>query len=387
MEQIKYYVKDDKYLTDLYNKLAKHLDNLPGGFPKTESGVELRILRRLFTPEDAWLAMFLTLISEESHVIAKRARISIEEAAKRLTEMEKKGLIYGTHKEGSVPKYMALHFIVGIWEFQLNRLTPELVRDVDEYMPYWADADTWKKVPQIRSIPVGEAIDSQLEVTSYEVAEELIKNQDKISVAPCICRTEQKMIGKGCDKPMETCLSFGTAADFYERNGLGRKISKSEALDILKQANDSGLVLSPGNSQEGNFICACCGCCCGVLRTMKTYPKPASIVSSSFVATLNLEKCINCGICVKRCEMDALHIENKELKLDKDRCIGCGLCVTKCPTKSISLIRKTKDTLPVVPKNFAITNIKLAQERGVLSMGKLMKMLVKSQLDRFNSPR
>lgn len=85
--------------------------------------------------------------------------------------------------------------------------------------------------------------------------------------------------------------------------------------------------------------------------------------------------------------MDALHIENKQLKLDKDRCIGCGLCVTKCPTKSISLIRKTKDSLPVVPKNFAITNIKLAQERGVLSMGKLMKMLVKSQLDRFNSPR
>jgi electron transport complex protein RnfB len=121
---------------DLYKRLAKHLDNLPGGFPETDSGVELRILKRLFTPEDAELALSLSLIAEEPRVIAHRANISVEEAATRLDEMEKKGLIYGTHYKDRPPKYTALQFIVGIWEFQVNKLTPELVDDVNEYIPY-----------------------------------------------------------------------------------------------------------------------------------------------------------------------------------------------------------------------------------------------------------
>ena len=372
---------------DLYRRLAKHLDDLPGGFPETKSGVELRILKRLFTPEDAELALSLTLIAEEAHVIAKRAGITLEDASKRLLEMEKKGLIYGTRSKDNIHRYTALQFIVGIWEFQVDKLNPELIRDVDEYMPYWVDIDVWKKVPQIRSIPVGEAIDSQLKVTSYESAEKLVNKKDKIAVAPCVCRTEQQMIGKGCDKPLETCLTFGTGAEFYVRNGMGRYITKEEALSILKKANAAGLVLSPGNSQEGTFICACCGCCCGVLRTLKTYPKPATIVSSSFEAKLNKEKCVNCGVCIERCQMNALEFENDEISLNNDRCIGCGLCVTTCPTGALTLIRKPKDNKYSVPKNFVYMNIKLGQQRGKLSMGKLMKMIVKSKLDRVNAPK
>ena len=372
---------------DLYRRLAKHLDDLPGGFPETKSGVELRILKRLFTPEDAELALSLTLIAEEPHVIAKRAGITVEDASKRLLEMEKKGLIYGTRSKDNIHRYTALQFIVGIWEFQVDKLNPELIRDVDEYMPYWVDIDVWKKEPQIRSIPVREAIDSQLEVTSYESAEKLVNKKDKIAVAPCVCRTEQQMIGKGCDKPLETCLTFGTGAEFYVRNGMGRFITKEEALSILKKANTAGLVLSPGNSQEGTFICACCGCCCGVLRTLKTYPKPATIVSSSFEAKLNKEKCVNCGVCIERCQMNALEFENGEISLNNDRCIGCGLCVTTCPTGALTLIRKPKDNKYSVPKNFVYMNIKLGQQRGKLSMGKLMKMIVKSKLDRMNAPK
>ena len=370
---------------DIYRRLAKHLDDLPGGFPETKSGVELRILKRLFTPEEAELALSLTLIAEEPHVIAKRAGISVEDASKRLLEMEKKGLIYGAHSKDNIHKYTALQFIVGIWEFQVNKLNPDLIRDVDEYMPYWVDIDVWKRVPQIRTIPVGEAIDSQLKITSYETAEELVNKKDKITVAPCICRTEQRMIGKGCDKPLETCLTFGSGAEFYVRNGMGRFITKEEALSILKKANTAGLVLSPGNSQEGTFICACCGCCCGVLRTLKSYPKPATIVSSSFEAELKKETCVKCGVCIERCQMDALEIKDGEITLNNDRCIGCGLCVTTCPTGALTLMRKLKDSKHSVPKNFVLMNIKLGQQRGKLSTGKLMKMIVKSKLDRINT--
>lgn len=329
---------------DIYIRLAMHLDDLPGGFPPTESGVEQRILKQLFTPEEADLALSLTLIAEEAYVIARRAGIPIEKAAKQLEIMEEKGLIYSVHAPNKPPKYIALQFIIGIWEFQVDKLTPQLVEDVGEYLASWVDADVWKKVPQIRSIPVEKSIDSQIKVMSYEKAENLIASQDKIVVTPCICRTEQRLIGKGCDKPVETCLSFGTAAEFYERNGMGRLITKEEALLVLKQADSAGLVLSPGNAQNSNFICACCGCCCGVLRTLKYYLEPATIVSSPFVAELKEETCISCGICIKRCPMDALSLNTGEITLDKDRCIGCGLCVTKCPTNSLSLSRKAKDS-------------------------------------------
>ena len=132
---------------DIYLRLAMHLDDLPGGFPPTKNGIELRILKQLFTPEDANLALSLTLIAEEAYVIARRVGIPIEKAIKQLDTMEKKGLIYSIHTPNKPPKYIALQFIIGIWEFQVNKLNPQLVKDVGEYMKSWADAEVWKKVP------------------------------------------------------------------------------------------------------------------------------------------------------------------------------------------------------------------------------------------------
>jgi len=373
--------------TDLYQRLAKHLDNLPGGFPATESGVELRILRRLFTPEDAELAMCLTLLAEEPRVIAHRAGISVEEAARRLEAMEKKGLIYAIHTPGKPPQYMAQHFVVGIWEFQVNRLSPEFVHEFDEYHLTLFDPEIWKKVPQIRTVPVGEAVDAQLEVLAYERAEELVRAQDRFSVAPCICRREKRLVGEGCDKPLETCMSFGMAADFYIRNGLGRAIGKEEALGILKQAETAGLVLSPGNAKEPLFICACCGCCCGVLRSVKRYPKPASLVSSAFVAQVNLDTCAGCGTCTDRCQMEAVWLDDGKVVLDTDRCIGCGLCVSTCSTASLSLKRKPEAAQPFVPKDIVDTSIKLGQARGKMTLPGMAGMMVKSKVDRLLSPR
>jgi NAD-dependent dihydropyrimidine dehydrogenase PreA subunit len=301
--------------------------------------------------------------------------------------MEKKGLIYGIHTPGKPPRYMAQQFVIGIWEFQVNNLDPEFVRDFEEYRPALLDPDTWKKVPQLRTIPVGEAVDAQLEVLAYEKAEDLVQAQDRFAVAPCICRQEMRLVGEGCDKPLETCLSFGLAADFYQRNGLGRAITREEALGILKQAETAGLVLSPGNAKEALFICACCGCCCGVLRTVKLYPNPASLVSSAFVAQVNLDTCQGCGTCTGRCQMEAVWLDDGKVVLDTDRCIGCGLCVTTCPTDSLSLRRKPEAAQPHVPKDVVDTSIKLGQARGKLTTPGMVGMLVKSKVDRLLAPR
>ena len=156
--------------SDVYERLARFLDDLPAGFPATDSGVELRILRRLFTPEEAELALHLTLLAEPARVIARRARIPVEEAMQRLEEMERKGLMFVYHRDGREPKYMATHFAVGIYEFQVGRLDPELVRDIEKFKTHWFDQTAWDRAPQLRTIPVGESIPAGAEVMPPAIA-------------------------------------------------------------------------------------------------------------------------------------------------------------------------------------------------------------------------
>lgn len=365
---------------DRYQRLAHHLDNLPAGYPATESGVELRILRRLFTPEEAALTLHLTILPEEARVVARRAGLPTAETAQRLQEMEQKGLIYGVHSHDAPPHYMAAPFVVGIWEFQVNRLTPELIRDFEEYAPHLLTV--WEKTPQLRTIPVGESISTQTEVLVYEQVEAMVRAQRRIVVAPCICRQERQMVGEGCGKPLETCLSFGAAADFYQRNGLGRPIEQEEALAILRTANAAGLVLQPGNAQRASFICCCCGDCCGVLRNLQQHPQPASVIGSAFYAVVAAEQCTLCGLCEVRCQMGALDLNNFVPQVSLERCIGCGLCVSTCPSGALSLLRKGEGERPSVPKNMTLTHWQLGRARGKLRVGELVLLAARSQVDR-----
>jgi Fe-S-cluster-containing hydrogenase component 2 len=367
---------------DIYKQLAQHLDNLPGGFPSTESGVELRILKRLFTPEEAKLAVHLTLIPEEVRVVAHRAGLDREETARRLADMARKGLIYSIHPDKGPPQYQATQFVIGIWEFQVNRLDADFIKDFEEYSEYFFNLETWKKAPQMRTIPVNKSIDVEQKIMIYEQAEALIHDKKKIVVAPCICRKERRMMGKGCAKPLETCLSFDTAADFYERNGLGRVINHQEALDILKGAEEAGLVLQPANARDITFLCCCCGDCCGILRNLKRHPRPASLVSSPFMAVVEAETCDACGTCLDRCQMEAIELDSDTVVIDAGRCIGCGLCVVTCPTDSLSLVRKPEEEQPAVPKDMAQTLVQLGRQRGKLGRAELAKMVVKSKADR-----
>jgi electron transport complex protein RnfB len=378
--------------SDVYERLAQFLDDLPAGFPATDSGVEQRILRRLFTPDEAELALHLTLLSEPARVIARRAKIPVDEATQRLQEMERKGLIFVYHRDDREAEYMATHFAVGIYEFQVNRLDPELIHDLEEFKPAWFDQTGWDRAPQLRTIPVGESIDAQVEVMPYERAEALVRDQTRFAVGPCICRKESQLAGNGCDLPLEACLVMGSAATYYVHNGLGRTIDQAEALSILARAEEVGLVLQPSNAKKAMNICTCCGCCCGILTNVKRHPKPASLVASPFVAALDVEACEGCGTCETRCQMEAVYLADDRLAdehavLDLDRCIGCGLCVTTCPTGALSLVRKPQAEQPYVPRNLVDTNIKLGQARHKLTTRGMVSMLVRSKMDRLLAPK
>ncbi len=369
--------------TDVYERLADFLDKLPSGYPRTESGVEIRILKRLFTPEEAELTLHLTLISEESRVVARRARLPVAAVAQRLAEMAKKGLIFPQYVPGKPIRYMAQQFAIGFYEGQVNRLTPELVHDIEEYWPALAEAGFWRKTPQLRTIPVGQSIEAPLEVLPYERAEELVRGQSRFAVANCICREEQDLLGHHCTKPRETCLVFGMAADAYVGTGRGRAINMEEALGILALAEETGLVLQPGYARDAMNICACCGCCCGALRMIKMAPEPASVAVSAFRASLDAELCNGCATCEERCQMAAIAVNGGgKAALDKSRCIGCGLCVSTCPSGALSLVRKPEAEQRKLPADSVQAYIEWGRTRGKVSMPSLIGMQVQSMVDR-----
>ena len=325
---------------NIYERLAQHLDKLPGGFAPGERGVELRLLKRLFSPEEARLAVHLTLDREEAGVIADRAGADRGEAARTLREMARKGLIFSVESEGAPALYQAVPWAVGIYQFQVKNLDEGFVPDVNEYLRTRGKTSRPQPIPQIRTIPIGQSIEPRLEALPYERAEELIKAHEKFAVAPCICRSKAEIAGSGCDAPKETCLMFDDWADYYVRNGLARSIDLSEVREILAMADKANLVLQPNNSRDIVFLCCCCGCCCAVLTRIKPHPRPSELVASPFRVRHESESCKGCGTCIDRCPMNALTLEGEKAVLNPLRCIGCGLCVSTCPARSLALVRK-----------------------------------------------
>ena len=350
---------------EMYERLARHLDQLPGGFPKTESGVELRILKRLFTEEEAELACHLSHLPEPAETIAQRANRPVEELADRLQQMSLKGLIFRMDRpKGNL--YMAAQFVVGIYEYNVNNLDPEMIKDTEEYVPVLLGSLTGIETQQFRTIPIGASLEGQGTVLPYEEARKVIEEQSRIVVAPCICRKESGLTGKGCGKPLETCLIFGAAAYYYEKNGIGRSITREEALDILTVAEKEALVLQSTNAQKTINICLCCGDCCQVLKVLNRHPKPAQVVHPNYQARIRAEDCIGCEICLDRCQMRALEMKEGVAEIDPDRCIGCGLCLPNCSVQAIDLVRKEESECYVPPVDVRETYLRMTRERGLL---------------------
>jgi ferredoxin len=348
---------------DVYCRLARHLDSLPAGFPATESGIELRILRKLFSESEAALALVLRMRPEPVTKICQRLEMDAAELEPKLLEMSKKGLIFRLDK-GDLTLYMAAQFVVGIWEYHVNDLDEELIHDVNEYLPQlmeksWAQMDT----QQLRVIPVAESLDSETAIMPYEAAERIIAEQSAIVVAPCICRKEQKLVGAGCDAPMEACFIFGSASNFYKDNGLGREVSQTEALELLQTGLDAGLVLQPSNAQKPINICMCCGCCCQVLKNLKKMPHPAKIIAANYFAEVNEDLCVACGDCAERCHMEAITVA-AAAEINLNRCIGCGVCVPVCDYEALTIKPKEAEARTLPPETMVKTLMRMAQERA-----------------------
>jgi len=347
---------------DVYLRLREFLDRMPGSYPATESGVEIKILKKLFTPEEAELAMHLTPMPEPVAAIAGRTGMEKDALRARLEAMARKGLLLRV-RAGEEAFYSALSFVVGIYEFNLNTIDRELAELFEEYLPHLGNV--WKnvKTKPLRVVPIQSALPGGHAVASYEQIRELVKEKQLISVAPCICRKERTLVGGSCDRPAERCIQFDLAAQYYLENGMSRQISREELMDLLKMGEEKALVLCPTNAKEIMNICLCCGCCCGLLRTLRKLERPAEQVANRFQARIDPDLCTACGTCLERCQMDAIRQAGEVHEVDTARCIGCGLCVPSCPVDAISMVEKPE---PVsVPENMIEMNLRTLEERGL----------------------
>jgi ferredoxin len=199
------------------------------------------------------------------------------------------------------------------------------------------------------------------------------------AIIECICRKKKSIEGKSCEitDRKETCLAIGSIAGMVLRSGFGKEISRDEAQAIIDRNQKEGLVLQPSNTQQAEFICSCCGCCCGMLRTQKLLPKPLDFWSSNFYAAVDKIACDGCGVCAKRCQVGALSVSSKKQPavLDRDRCIGCGLCVPTCPTHAITLVRKPAEVRPPQTRE-ELHDIIMASKQGRLGKLKLTGKLI-----------
>lgn len=359
----------------LYRKLQQHLDRAPVGFPATDSGVEIRILQQLFTPEEAEIALELSAIPEPAGAIHKRlkSRMALDKLTQALERMNGKGLILRLSR-GKEPLYSKLMFAVGIYERQVKRLTPQFERDAIQYMQEeFREAFHSKKTTQMRVVPVNKSIPVERSVATYDDLRKHVAASDgPFAKMDCICRRGKDLLGEPCQQTAlrENCLTMGMAARWAVDSSTGRSISREEMLELLDEADAQGLVLQPENTKNPLFVCCCCHCCCGVLTSAKRFPRPAEYFSSNFYASVDPDTCQSCGTCETRCQMEAIRAGDGHAEVDLSRCIGCAICVTTCPSGALRLEEKTAPRVP--PDGTQALYLKILQERyGPVGMLKL----------------
>jgi len=357
---------------DIYRKLQRHLDRMPVAFPATESGVELRILQRLFTPEEARLALYLSAIPERLPAIHRRSGRQTDRAAlgRTLDLMAERGLIQRVPARRG-PLYGKSVFVVGFYEAQVNRLTEDFQRDVVQYTDEaFGAALHSKRTPQLRTVPINQAIPVEWAVGRYDDIRGVVRaSPGPFAVMNCICQQGKDLVGEPCLQTgdREHCLTIGSAAQSVVDRGVGRFITREETLGFLDRADRDGLVLEPQNTQYPLFICCCCGCCCGVLTTAKKLPRPADFFTTNYYAVVDTASCHRCGTCVTRCQMDAVDVDEGQARVALERCIGCGLCITTCPTGAMQLAPAPHRKIP--PKDTGRLYARMFHERfGTLGL-------------------
>lgn len=358
----------------VYGRLQKRLDRYPIGAPPADAIYE--ILKRLYTEEEAEIGARMPIRFTDIDGIARRTGKSPDALRPVLERMAEKGLVMDFEHKGKV-EYLLSPTLFGFFEFTFMRVRSdvpqkELARYMVEYAhdrPDLARSVLAGKIQGGRTLVHETAVDPEdgTRILDYERAEQIIREAKAWAVSLCYCRHVLGHEGRSCPKPMEVCTTLNAAADFLVRRGLARKISREEMQDIFAATREAGLAHIGDNvMRRPAFVCHCCGCCCAMLSAINRFRMFDAVITSPFLAAIDAGKCAGCGLCAKKCPIDAIEVvgEGTEAKaaVHIDACLGCGVCKPACAKGALSM-EPRKERI-VVPETAWHRAILMAIERG-----------------------
>ncbi|UCC19027.1 MAG: 4Fe-4S binding protein [Promethearchaeota archaeon] len=337
---------------DTYRNLQLHLDQFPIGFPATPTGIELKVLKHLFTEKEAIIATKLSWTYDNPENIYNRIdeiEISVEQLEEMLASMASKGTIKYKIENGK-RVYANIPLAVGMFEYQVNKITKEFLIDFEEYLMSAFGAElVGSKLLQFRTIPIEQSINREQSIVNYNEIRKVVENvEEPIVVTNCLCRQSKDLLEDPCKKTSlrETCFYFGEKGQLFINEGWARTISRNEALKILEQAEIDGLALQSENTLKPEFMCCCCGCCCLILARLKLIPRPSRIITSNYYAEIDHDLCVGCGTCIDKCDLKSIKLIDNFANVILKRCIGCGVCVPTCSEQAIQLKKREEEKIP-----------------------------------------
>ncbi len=376
-----------KISEDVYEKLADALDALPAGFTRTPSKSEIKLIKMVFSPEEALIASTLSRKLETAAEIAERLGLPEDEVSVLLESMIPRRMVRrdtlaletgvkglgkveakpGQTREESVKRYRLYPFLVGWYESYLQEVKPEsseFAKIFEQYVIEGGGEKIYAPRPGPQGvIPyLGSLKPELLKREPHNDIEAHFQRHERFLVLDCVCKKEKVAFqGYSCEMPIKRCGFVGLPPQTPLSENV---LTREEAISRWKELDDMGTMVIEGfygftmGAEEPQFVgaCHCCGCCCTILQGGRMGKLTESVERSNYRAVKDYDKCSNCGECIRRCQFFAHTWEKTEdgrrSVYNRDKCVGCGACGMGCQSGALHLEPVSEAEWFHVPSSF-----------------------------------